>query len=43
MTVDGSWMVYRRGSQYRVEAMMFRVLKPLGYAAITATKTQVNS
>lgn len=33
--------VITRGSQYRVEAVMMRVLKPLGYCAPSANKLQV--
>ena len=35
--------VVSRGSQYRVEAVMMRVMKPLGYAAASANKTQVSN
>lgn len=33
--------VLNRGSQYRVEAVLFRVLKPLNYIAISGSRNQV--
>jgi DNA polymerase elongation subunit (family B) len=33
--------VITRGSQYRVEAVLMRVMKPLGYCAPSANKVQV--